>query len=575
MPEPTRISQFLATTESRKSVIWPGLLVILLTFGVHFSSVWNDFVSFDDTTLFLNNPHLNPPTWAGFLYYWKHPFFNIYSPVTCSVWVAISRIAIWISPDASIDPHVMHLAQVLFHVVATGAVYAIVSLLIPKRWPAVIGALWFGLHPVQVESVAWLGAINVPLSAAFGLTAVAIHVHQSDKPWYSGLRLLSLVLMLLGVLARPSVVTLPIVAALLLLASGKSLRHAIRTSVPLFLLIIPCLIWTMAFQRGVAASQTEIPIWNRPWIAGHAMGFYLVKSIVPYPLAVDYGYHPAWLAAHLPICIMASVGVVALLISAGWFGREKIILPIGLTIFCLTVLPSSGLMPFDFQRLSNVTDRYAYLPMLGAAIVIAWALARMATTSIAIVVCVLVVFIGLTELQITYWRNSVVLYEHTLAVNPQSWIASTELANVLAPTNPDRAIALYRNAAAIDPSNPSPRVGIAALLVDQNPQAAISICRSILAEIPDMASAWATLGSALYRTGDHAAAFDAISRTYQLSPNDPAMIESYAFELVDSGKLDEAERLYLSISTRNPQAAAEGLKKVETARRGRAAIPNP
>jgi len=190
-------------------------------------------------------------------------------------------------------------------------------------------------------------------------------------------------------------------------------------------------------------------------------------------------------------------------------------------------------------------------------------------------ICVLATFAGLTELQITSWRNSVALFEHTLAVNPQSWLANTELANLLAPSDPGRALTLYQNAVAIDSSNPSPRVGIAALLVDRNPQAAISICRNILAEIPNMPTAWATLGSALYHTGDHAAAFDAISRAYHLSPTDPAIIESYAFELVDSGQLDEARDLYLSISARNPQAAAEGLKKIEAARGNKPPAPNP
>jgi tetratricopeptide (TPR) repeat protein len=301
-------------------------------------------------------------------------------------------------------------------------------------------------------------------------------------------------------------------------------------------------------------------------IAGDAMAFYLRKLFAPYPLAIDYGRTPALLMRQTWVRL-AWIVPVALLILAWIYRRRWPVVAAGVAIFLIGALPNSGLAQFDYQYVSNTADRYAYLALVGAAVVFAAMIERLRRSGAAVALCVMAVCVALTEAQIRTWRNGEALFEHAIAVNPQSWMSRGDLGTILATRDPPRAMAMFRTSIELNPQNLPARVGLAAMLVDRDPDQAIAHCQYILSQVPTMAEAWGNLGCAYRRRGDRSEALNAFARAYQLSPDNLVIAEDYAMELGDAGRIDEAQQIYQRIAPRDPDTARDGLRQIEKRQR--------
>ncbi len=146
--------------QERKRVALAFGIVIAVAFLVFSPAIFNDFVDWDDTQLIVQNPRFNPPAWADVGYYWTHVTFNLYQPITCTVWAALAKASYIPTADqfgSHINPYLFHLASVLFHSVATGFLFLILQRIFKSVLPAALGATVFAIHPVQVEAVALWG----------------------------------------------------------------------------------------------------------------------------------------------------------------------------------------------------------------------------------------------------------------------------------------------------------------------------------------------------------------------------------------------------------------------------------
>jgi tetratricopeptide (TPR) repeat protein len=433
-----------------------GILVVatLLAFSPLFTA---EFCNWDDQDTVSKNPLLNPPTVGNVLHVWnpRNPQMDLYVPVTYTVWSVVSIAAYVEQPDANgvhLNPWVFHGTNILIHATSALVVFALLrQLLLGRFWggklraalpradlAAATGALLFALHPVQVETVGWVSGTKDLLFGLFSLLALwqylqfaelsdvaaaASETSRSRRRWlHYGLGILCFAL---GMLSKPTAIVVPIAAgALDLFLLRRPWKRIARDLVPWVLLAIPCVIEGRLAQPVTASSFVKVALVHRPFIAGDALAFYLYKLIFPASLGFPYGRAPDIVLAHawgyFTWIIPVTLGVIF------WIWRRQFPwLLAGGAVMVIGVLPVLGLVPFDFQSYSTVSDHYFYLAMLGPALAAAYFMAglhgastlRAAWGTAGVVLLVL----GIRSvLQTQHWHDSMAVTGHAVEVSPES-----------------------------------------------------------------------------------------------------------------------------------------------------------
>lgn len=436
---------------------WIRLLLAAITLATFAGLYTGDFSNWDDPTTIWKNPHLNPPTIANTLHYWAHPHLDIYIPVTYTLWSALAWVARVPTPDPQgiqLNPWVFHTANILIHLGAALALFELLRRLVGNVWAAFAGALLFAVHPVQVEAVGWVSGAKDLLYGMFSLLALWQYVcfaqlrkasEQNDLVIPAGRRrreerrrdalnepsprrhyIAALAFLILALLSKPSAMMTPVIAALIdYFLIRRDARAAIGSLWPWFVITLPIMVLAKINQPGW--GLTIWPIISRPLIAADALAFYLYKLILPLHLAPDYGRNPpVFLHSTARYWTWIVPTIVAWLLwrsrrRAPWLGVAGL-------IFVAALLPVLGFTPFDFQYYSTVADHYLYLAMLGPALALAMALVvvhkRWMT---ATVVLILIALAGRSSAQALYWRSTPALFEHTLAINPDSGVSHERL----------------------------------------------------------------------------------------------------------------------------------------------------
>ncbi len=414
---------------------WPRFLIaaaILLVFSPAFQA---EFVAWDDTHNFTSNPRLNPPTLHNVAWFWANPYKDLYIPATYSLWSAVAIAARTPLPPAphayELNSYAFHALNVFLHILSSLLVYAILRSLVPSTFASCAGALAFALHPVQVESVAWASGTKDLLAGLLGLYALWNYLLFARSPAPSHPRLAlatATAAFLLAMLAKPSAIVIPLVAATL---DWLILRRHARQILPVIaiglLLTLPIVITTTLVQP--AHSLTFKPaLWQRPLIAADALTFYLRQLVAPFSLAIDYGRSPQWLCSswHLYVAwiIPAALAALLLKLGPGFFAAS-------LCLFVTSLLPALGFVSFDFQSYSTTADHYLYFAMLAPALLLAAFVHHRAGPRItAAVSAALLLAATLSFKQCLIWQNSESLFTHTLRVNPNSLAANVNLGNL-------------------------------------------------------------------------------------------------------------------------------------------------
>jgi hypothetical protein len=418
---------------------WSGrLLVVLATILVFGRIVGHDFLNYDDDALIARNPSFNPPTWEGLVTHWREQHKGMYIPVIYTGWWLIASIGYVQTPDAAglrLNPYLFHLTNLLLHTLNGLLVMEIVSRLLkhsPGRegssgvaWASVVGGLVFVLHPLQVEPVAWATGLKDVLCGTMSLAAVLVYIIAAQRPgtgaWWIGYG----VLLILALLSKPAAVVVP---GLVLLIDSFLLRRPWSRIVPPLLLGLVfsavCTLW--ARQAQPATRMSDIPLLTRPLIAGDALAFYIGKLLVPYPMTVDYGRRPAVVLATGTAYWTWIFPVLA--VAGAILTRSRFVICCVL-MFGTALLPVLGLTHFDFQYISTVADRYAYLAMLAPAILAGWAV-HVATGQWLKWLCsgLLSVWAALSFVQAGNWKNDATLFDWASRVNPRSELSWLNLA---------------------------------------------------------------------------------------------------------------------------------------------------
>jgi hypothetical protein len=517
----------------------------------------HDFVDWDDPHNLRDNPRYNPPTLSGLAHYWAEPEGGLYVPLAYTAWYALALVARHTGAGDGLDPRVFHLANLVVHVACAWAVYALLHALLrtdPGAHPtrvataAALGALLFALHPVQVETVAWVSGLKDLLCGLFATLCLWFFVTHArvapDEPRAAARRqrlyLLATASFAAALLSKPVAAVLPAVALVIdLVLLRRPPGRALAMLVPWAILALPILLITRNAQPIPVVY--EITPWRvRPAVAGDALAFYLRQIALPAHLALDYGRSPDVIGASR-WALLAWIVPIAV-IGALWLVRRRAsAVAVGGAIFFIALAPVLGFRPFGAQVYSSVTDHYLYLPMIGVALAAAWAGARVPVkVACAVALPVLVALAVKSWHQTWTWQNSTTLFTHNLRVNPRSWTSHVNLA-ADALLRGDYALAERhsREGAAIRPTDGliHMNLGVALLLQNRFDEAAGSLQTAVkLAPYDPSARVW--LARAFFhlgRTDDAAEQYRAALRLDPQRSDAKAMLERLGRRVNDRG----------------------------------------
>jgi hypothetical protein len=399
-------------------------------------------------------------------------------------------------------------------------------------WSAGAGALLFGIHPGQVEAVAWITGLTDLLGAGFSFLALWQYLgyaEDSSDPARRGRGrrryAVAILCYALALLSKPSAVATAVLALLLerLLIRGR-LRQSLISLAPWFVMAVMMVLITR-WAEPVSSHTSDIPVWGRAFVAGDAIAFYLKQLFLPLDFGIDYGRSPHSVMS-------TSWGYVAWMVPAGIaaliaLGRKRYPwLVVAAVVFVAAFLPVLGLIPFRFQFYSTVSDRYSYLPMFGPAIALAGVLARLRSRSLlpaSGVVVAALLFLGLqTSVQVVYWQTNMAIFRHSIAVNPRSAISHMNLALCLyQPQMPPIVNEELERAVELQPLMPWAHYNLGyVLLYEKRFREADTQLRTALAEDPTLSSAQSALGLTLLNEGQWAAAAEHLTIWLREQPDD-------------------------------------------------------
>jgi tetratricopeptide (TPR) repeat protein len=557
-----------------------GLLLIVATLGVFWQVRSHDFLNYDDDVYVSENSQVQEGftrksvIWAftsGYASNW-HPLTWLSHMLDCQLF--------------GLNPGGHHLTNLMLHLANTLLLFLLLNRMTSALYRSALVAALFALHPLHVESVAWVAERKDVLSTFFWMLTMWTYLLYVEHPRL-GRYLLTLVVFTLGLMAKPMLVTLPCVLLLLdywpldrlalrqpedLINSGsqKGLSSSPQRSfllrlfwekVPFFVLAAVSSAVTFLVQQssGALKSVEVFPLSIR--IANGLVSYvsYIYKMIWPQHLAVFYP-HPG---SSLPMWLAGAAGLLLLGISVAVMraGRRHPYLAVGWLWYLGTLVPVIGLVQVGLQAMA---DRYTYVPLIGLFIMIAWGIPeltrgwrngrvvlRMAAGSLlaALMVC--------TWMQLRHWRNNVTLFEHALNTTTNNYLAHDSLGNTLAQQGKiGEAIGHYSAALRIKPNfvNSHNNLGLA-LLHRGDVEQAITHFSAALRYQSDSPEAYNNMGLAMARQGHVDRAIDHYSTAVRLKPDYPQAHNNLGNALASQGKFDQAISHYSEALRIKPEDA--------------------
>lgn len=396
-------------------------LLIIIPFALFWQTTGFDLVWDDIEVHIVKNPFLQPLSLKNLLYFWQNPYEQLYIPISYNAWSVLT----FIFGDS---PFIYHFTNIILHITNGILVFFLVRFFAKDQLAALMGTLVFLVHPIQVESVAWVSEMRGLLSSAFCFGSILVYLKSCNpsikkKKNQFVLLILSWFLFVLSILSKPSSVVMPLFA---ITAQYYLFRPSILTIIKrawfFFVPILILIVFTSTIQNKIATY----PLWAKPFIWGDATAFYLYKLINPIVLSPSYTRTPMAVLNQWWVYLIwiIPLGIAGL----SWFyKRSHPIFFLAFVWFIIGFLPVSGLMKFTFQHWSTVADRYLYLSMPGIAIGIAGALGYFSKKGLYVAVGIAIIILGARSaiVQIPIWQNSLTLWSHCIEVMPNEYRAYT------------------------------------------------------------------------------------------------------------------------------------------------------
>ena len=439
--------------------------VILIAFG---RIVFHGWVNFDDPIHVTENPSFFPLSWRELGGFWVRPYEHLYVPASYMLFAGECAASRWLhgeGPMAVPRPGLFHAVSLALHVAASLLVMRILRRFTTQPWAAVVGGLVFALHPLQVESVAWIAEQRGLLAAVFSLLALDQFLEwtkrTADRCPATETYAIATGAFVVALLAKPSAVVTPLLA-FALASHGRKIPWPmlVRALAPWAVLAVAAAVCTR-FVQPADLTRAHVPLLARPLIAGDAIAFYTGKLLVPVNLCVVYGRTPQATLADPYAPVAAVLVAIACAGAAFWPHGRGWRLP--LALFVIPLLPVLGFTVFSYQNHSTVADRYMYLAMLGPALAVASAIDRLRPADaarggwglpLAVGLAVAVFYLPLTWRQAGLWRSSLTLFTRAIESGHESSAALNNLGVALTDSDrPGDALPHLLRAIELDPAD--------------------------------------------------------------------------------------------------------------------------
>jgi Flp pilus assembly protein TadD len=510
----------------RRRQNWLICLGLGLAVLAAYAPVWRaGFITYDDPAYVTANPHVQGGlSWAGFIWALTTAHASNWHPLT------------WISHMLDfqlfgMNPAGHHLMSVALHAANSILLFLLIQRMTKATWPGAMVAALFALHPMHVESVAWISERKDVLSALFWILSIWAYVRYVEnlkfqisnfKFFYIG----SVVLFALGLAAKPMLVTLPFV--LLLLDYWPLQRRQIPIvrlfveKTPWFILSAgSCAVTFFVQLRGGSVMPLDrLPLGMRLANVPMACARYVGKTFWPVHLAIAYPM------LRWPVWAVAGAIVLLLLLSglALWRVRSQAWLAVGWLWFLGTLAPVIGVVQVGMQ---SMADRYNYIPSIGLFIAVVWTAwdwcARLGARASAILGVLIAAFcLVLTARQAAAWKNDQTLFLHAIQNTKGNFIAYAglgEYEGLHGETN--SAISHLETSVRLNPNYPNSRNNLGRiLLMEGRDDEALAQLQKAVSLGPELADARYNLGYALLARGRVGEALDQFQAEVNLQPAD-------------------------------------------------------
>ena len=538
---PPRKKQKKAPSSHGPWLLWLGVILVL-TFVAYVPSLDNDFTSWDDNGYVTGNALVAHPNLIGLL---TVPLGGNHHPLTMASLALNYQMS-------GLHPGSYHWLNLLLHLANTALVFFFIRRLSGRRfWTSVASALFFGIHPMHVESVAWVAERKDVLYAFFYLLAVIIYLRFLDtrRPVWLAFTLLAFVL---SVASKPAAVVLPLTLfAIDYYRRRPMTRSVVLEKVPFFAVSIVGGLLTIHAQRsaGAIADPQLWSLFQRLLFASYATVMYVVKLFLPFSLSVVYPIPEVAVKPLGPEFYLAFLAIAILLPALVYVFRRNRAVLFGVAFFFLNIILVLQLVPVGS---SIIAERYTYLPYIGLFFALAWWLAerpgpRPAGVPVKPLVAAALILLAPLSLIQTWkrcdvWQNSETLLNDTIGKYPHRiWYAYWHRGyDRMEQGRYNEALADFDEALALNAGIASVWMHKGSLLATMNRDDSAMVCSErAVALKPDYAEAVSNRGGLKVRKGDLAGAIVDFDRAVAL---DPKLRDAYANRASAYSMMQEYEK---------------------------------
>jgi len=549
--------------------VYAGLA--LLVFAAFGQTVEHRFINYDDSTYVYENPRIaGGLTVNGIISAFVQPHAQNWHPLTtlshmldCELW--------------GLNPAGHHLVNVLLHLATTLLLFGALHSITRNIWRSALVAAVFAVHPLRVESVAWIAERKDVLSGVFFVLTILAYVHYVREQRISRY-LLTFVCFALALMSKPTVITLPVLLLFLdywplkrvaadipgrdnkSAAGRRNLLFLLRSrilleKIPLLFLSAISAVVTLVVQRQTVEYSQAAPLTVRLVNAATVYVTYLGQMVWPSKLSVFY---PQADKISATVAVGAALFLFVVTALVIWSSRRHPFLLVGWCWYLVCLIPVSGLVQVGLQAHA---DRYTYLPGIGLTLGLVWyaadlaslrALSRRWAPTVGVVIVLL--WGWRASIQASFWKDSETLWRHALSVTQNNEVAHNNVAALLVKEGRiDEAIVHYQAALRIAPrlemhNHLSPAIienSLGNAFAEKGDlDAAIGHYRSALVVRPDFADARSNLSAMLLREHKVDEAVTEYTKVVATPPEDALSHERLATMLVQENRLGEAVSHY-------------------------------